>query len=120
MHFQRKCPQAKLIRVTKGKIFDVVVDLRRDSKTFCEWDSIILDDKMQNQFWAPKGLAHGFLSLSNSVEVEYMCTDIYNKDDEECLIWNDPQLNITWPTEKVILSKKDSQGKTLKEILNGK
>ena len=118
LHFQKKFPQGKLIKVTKGKIFDVAVDLRPNSKTFCQWDGIYLDDICHNQFWIPKGFAHGFISLSDVVEVEYKCTDIYHPEDEECLIWSDKKLDIKWPIQNPILSKKDLLGKSLDMITN--
>lgn len=120
LHFQKKFPQGKLVRVTKGKIFDVIVDLRSSSKTFCQWDGIYLDDVERNQFWIPKGFAHGFISLSKDTEVEYMCTDIYHPDDEMCLTWNDEDLKIEWPLNNPIVSEKDQNGKTLKEIIKNK
>tara|TARA_B100000902_G_scaffold399952_1_gene473924 strand:- start:2588 stop:3136 length:549 start_codon:yes stop_codon:yes gene_type:complete len=122
LHFQKKFPQAKLVKVNKGKIFDVVVDLRKNSKTYLQWDSIILEANKRNQFWVPQGLAHGFLSLEENTEVEYLCTDIYRPEDEECLKWDDNSINIEWPVPmtQVTLSKKDLKGKALSEIIDEK
>ena len=116
IHLQNKFPQGKLIRIIAGIIYDVAVDLRKDSKTYGKWDSIILDSKIKNQFWIPKGFGHGFLTLSENSIVEYMCTDYYNPNDELCIVWNDKKLNIEWPSNKVILSEKDKKGDTFKDI----
>lgn len=118
LHFQKQFPQGKLVKVNKGKIFDVAVDLRPNSKTFCQWDGIYLDDIAHHQFWVPKGFAHGFISLSDITEVAYMCTDIYNSDDQECLIWSDKKLDIKWPIKNPILSERDLLGKPLDMIID--
>jgi dTDP-4-dehydrorhamnose 3,5-epimerase len=107
LHFQKDKPQGKLVRVVTGEVFDVAVDLRKDSNTFGQWDSVILSGKNQKQFWVPPGFAHGFLVLSESADFEYKCTEYYNPGDEGCLLWNDPQLGIDWPVDTPLLSDKD-------------
>ena len=116
LHFQRNNPQGKLVRVLEGKVFDVAVDLRQNSKTFGKHIEIILDHSVQNQLWIPPGFAHGFLTLTESVYFEYKCTDYYNAEDEETLIWNDLDLKIAWPIQDPLLSPKDSLGKRLKDL----
>ena len=116
LHFQRMKPQGKLVRVVRGEVFDVAVDLRRDSKTFGQWDSVILSETNQKQFWVPPGFAHGFLVLSEIADFEYKCTEYYNPDDEGCLLWSDPQLDINWPLRSPVLSEKDACAQSLSEL----
>ena len=116
MHFQVNRPQGKLIRVTKGEIFDVVVDLRKDSETFSNWFSMILSEEKREQLWVPSGLAHGFIVISEYAEVAYKTTDYWYPDFEKTLLWNDPQVGIEWPSTKPLLSKKDSRGLKLSEL----
>jgi len=119
LHYQLNYPQGKLIRVVKGEIYDVVVDLRRSASTFKRWVGITLSAQNFYQLWIPPGFAHGFLVLSEVAEVLYKTTEYYHREDEYTLLWNDPQLGITWPiTEatKLILSPKDQAGKLLTEI----
>lgn len=108
LHFQKKKPQGKLVRVVSGKVFDVAVDIRKDSKTFGKWDSVILSGDNKKQFWVPPGFAHGFLVLSDFADFEYKCTDYYNPEDEHSILWNDPSLAITWPNKNPIISNKDA------------
>jgi dTDP-4-dehydrorhamnose 3,5-epimerase len=118
LHYQIQNSQGKLVRVIKGKIFDVAVDLRKSSPTFAKWEGIILDEENKELLWIPSGFAHGFFVMSNWAEVEYCTTDFYNPDGERTIIWNDPNLNINWPIapdEYPILSLKDRQGKILKD-----
>lgn len=113
LHYQITQPQGKLVRVTAGEVFDVAVDLRQSSPTFGHWEGTILSAENQHLFWVPPGFAHGFLVLSETAEFQYKCTDYYNPTSERCIIWNDPQLNITWPLPgdtQPILSPKDQQG----------
>ena len=117
LHYQIKQPQGKLIKVTKGEIFDVVVDIRRNSKTFGQSVCHTLSQNMHNQLWVPEGFAHGFLTLSETAEVLYKTTDYYAPAHERCLRWDDPTLNIPWPLHLAqkpvsapILSEKDAQG----------
>tara|TARA_B100001093_G_scaffold519477_1_gene608689 strand:- start:2046 stop:2567 length:522 start_codon:yes stop_codon:yes gene_type:complete len=107
LHFQSKNSQAKIVTVTYGKIFDVAVDLRRKSKTFGRYFSIILSHDNDLSFYIPKNFAHGFLCLSNRCSVNYKCSDYRNIKEERILAWNDPLLNIKWPVRKPILSFKD-------------
>lgn len=116
LHFQKLKPQGKLVRVVRGEVFDVAVDLRRESKTFGQWDSVILSETNRKQFWIPPGFAHGFLVLSEIADFEYKCTEYYNPDDEGCLLWSDPQLNIDWPLRSPVLSEKDACAQSLSEL----
>ena len=110
LHYQRKNSQGKLIRVIKGKILDIAVDIRKNSKTFGKHQSFILSEENCKQLWIPKNFAHGFLSLSPNTIVNYKCTDFYDPNDQNTIIWNDKDLNIKWPIKKPIISKKDRDG----------
>lgn len=119
LHFQKRYSQGKLLRVTKGEVFDVAVDLRNDSKTYGKWTGIILSDKNKKQFYIPEGFAHGFLVLSDEVIFNYKCTNFYAPEYEGGIIWNDPDINIKWPIDKVeniILSEKDKANQRLSEL----
>jgi dTDP-4-dehydrorhamnose 3,5-epimerase len=116
LHFQKENPQGKLVRVVRGEVFDVAVDIRKDSATYGKWVGVILSEENKNQLWIPPGLAHGFLVLSDIADFEYKCTNYYDPNSEGCLLWNDPIVNINWPTSMVILSEKDKLGKTLEEL----
>ena len=116
LHFQKKKPQGKLVRVVRGEVYDVAVDIRPDSQTFGEWEAVILSDKNKKQFWIPPGFAHGFLVLSDIADFEYKCTDYYDPSDEGSILWNDPDLNISWPTENPILSTKDLNASSLDSL----
>jgi dTDP-4-dehydrorhamnose 3,5-epimerase len=115
LHFQKTRPQGKLVRVVRGEVFDVAVDIRKDSPTFGLWEAIILSGENKKQFWVPPGLAHGFLVLSETAEFEYKCTDYYDPSDEGVIAWNDSSLDIPWPTTNPITSQKDSFAKKLSE-----
>lgn len=110
LHYQIRRPQGKLVRVTAGEVFDVAVDLRRSSPTFGKFNSVLLSAANKKQIWIPEGFAHGFLALSETADVLYKTTDYYAPDDERCLIWNDPDVGIDWPSGAPILSAKDRQG----------
>lgn len=97
LHFQKQYPQTKLVRVIKGSVFDVAVDLRADSNTYGKWYGIILTEENKKQFLIPKGFAHGFLVLSDTAEFCYKCDDFYHPNDEGGLAWNDPQIGVIWP-----------------------
>ena len=97
LHFQKKCPQTTLVRVVKGSVFDVAVDIRSDSDTYGKWYGIELTEKNKKQFLIPKGFAHGFLVLSDVAEFCYKCDDFYHPDDEGGIAWNDPAIGIEWP-----------------------
>ncbi|MDV1074623.1 dTDP-4-dehydrorhamnose 3,5-epimerase [Klebsiella pasteurii] len=116
LHFQTQHAQGKLVRVVRGEVFDVAVDIRPDSPTFGQWEGIILSEENKTQFWIPPGLAHGFVVLSDIADFEYKCTDYYNPGFEGCILWNDVDIGIEWPEKSPLLSEKDSQGKTLKEL----
>lgn len=117
LHMQINKPQGKLVKVTHGEVFDVAVDLRKDSNTFGKWTGVYLSDLNKKQFWIPPGFAHGFLALTDGVNFEYKCTDFYYPDDEVTIIWNDSKLNIDWPSQYPIVSDKDKKGITLDEFL---
>ena len=116
IHIQTKNSQAKIITVTHGKIFDVVVDLRKKSKTFKKSYSIIISDKSDFSLYVPEGFAHGFLCLSKECTINYTCSNYRNSNSELTLDWEDEQLGIKWPTKKPILSKKDKKGLSLVDI----
>ena len=97
LHFQKQFPQGKLVRVVKGSVFDVAVDLRKDSKTYGKWFGVELTEENKKQFYIPEGFAHGFLVLSELAEFCYKCTDFYHPGDEGGLAWNDPEIGIKWP-----------------------
>lgn len=97
LHFQKEFPQGKLVRVTKGSVFDVAVDLRTGSDTFGKWYGVNLSEENKKQFYIPEGFAHGFLVLSDVAEFNYKCTDFYHPGDEGGLAWNDPAIGIAWP-----------------------
>jgi dTDP-4-dehydrorhamnose 3,5-epimerase len=122
LHYQVRQAQGKLVRVVHGKIFDVVVDLRKNSSTFGTWESFELSEENHQQLWIPPGLAHGFLTLSESADVLYKITDYYAPEHERTLAWNDPELGIPWPLEQVSelkLSGKDEAGMSWKEAKKG-
>ena len=108
LHFQKPpFAQGKLVRVVKGAVMDVAVDLRKDSPTYGKWESVILSEENKLQFWIPEGFAHGFVTLENDTIFNYKCTNIYNKESEGSLLWNDPDINIDWKIDDPILSEKD-------------
>ena len=111
LHFQKEFPQGKLVRVVRGKVFDVAVDLRNGSDTYGKWFGIELSEENKKQFYIPEGFAHGFLVLSDVAEFCYKCTDFYRPNDEGGLAWNDPTIGIDWPKLDVeyILSEKDKK-----------
>ena len=112
LHYQIQQPQGKLVRVARGSVFDVAVDLRRGSPHFGQWVGVELSEDNQRQLWVPPGLAHGFLVLSDSAEFLYKTTDYYAPAFERCIAWNDPTLAITWPEMDAppALSAKDAVG----------
>jgi dTDP-4-dehydrorhamnose 3,5-epimerase len=116
MHAQLRRPQGKLIRVIHGEVFDVVVDLRRNSATYKKWAGFVLSDRNFQQCYIPPGFAHGFCVLSDTAEFEYKVTDYYDPESELHLIWNDPEIGIRWPISDPILSAKDAQGVLFKAV----
>ena len=109
LHYQKKYPQGKLVRVIQGSVFDVAVDIRTGSTTYGKWYAVTLTEKEQNQFYIPSGFAHGFLVLSETCIFAYKCTDFYHPDDEGGIIWDDPKIGIKWPDLRMdyIFSEKD-------------
>lgn len=110
LHFQKTYPQAKLVRVIKGSVFDVAVDLRKDSKTYGKWYGVELTEENKKQFLIPKGFAHGFLVLSDVAEFCYKCDDFYHANDEGGLAWNDPSIGIDWGVVGEYKGSADSEG----------
>jgi dTDP-4-dehydrorhamnose 3,5-epimerase len=111
LHYQIEKPQGKLVRVARGRIFDVAVDLRKSARTFGHWVGAELSEDNHRQLWIPSGFAHGFLVLSESADVLYKTTDYYAPEHERCVIWNDPTLGIDWPLDREpLLSAKDQMG----------
>ena len=116
LHFQIKKPQGKLVRVVKGEVYDVAVDIREGSTTFGQWEAVILSEENKIQFWVPPGFAHGFLVLSETADFEYKCTDYYDTSDEGSILWNDPDLNIPWLIDDPNLSDKDANAEKLVDL----
>ena len=108
LHFQKTHPQAKLVRVLKGEVFDVAVDLRKDSPTYGQWVGVVLSEENKRQFMIPRGFAHGFVVMSDYAEFAYKCDELYHPEDEGGIMWNDPAIGIEWPeVGEIILSEKD-------------
>ena len=108
LHYQKKYPQAKLVRVIQGEVFDVAVDLRKGSPTYGKWIGAILSAENKKMFLIPRGFAHGFLVLSDTAEFVYKCDEVYHPEDEGGIMWNDPDVGISWPLEgEPSLSEKD-------------
>jgi len=116
LHLQLKNPQSKLVTVLFGKIFDVCLDCRKESKTFGKFYATILSDRINKSILIPKGFAHGFCSLTNDVILHYKCTEYRHKKTETGIIWNDKDLKIKWPVQKPIISKKDKQNFSFMEF----
>ncbi len=114
LHYQLNPGQSKLIRVTAGEVYDVVVDIRRKSPTFGQWDSFIISAENKLQLFVPIGFAHGFCVLSDYADFIYKCSDYYSPKDERGIIWNDPDLAVKWPVGNPILSKRDLESKPFK------
>ena len=116
LHFQKIKPQGKLVRVVQGEVYDVALDIRKGSPTFGQWEGVILSEGNKRQFWVPPGFAHGFLVLSDTADFEYKCTDYYDPSDEGSILWNDPDLDISWPLADPILSNKDASASRLADL----
>jgi dTDP-4-dehydrorhamnose 3,5-epimerase len=116
LHAQSPNPQGKLVRVARGEVFDVAVDIDPRSKTFGRWVGVVLSEENHRQMWIPPGYAHGFVVLSDIADFEYKCTDYYNVSAESGVLWNDPEVGIEWPITDVQLSKKDEVLPTLAQI----
>jgi dTDP-4-dehydrorhamnose 3,5-epimerase len=118
LHYQIKQPQGKLVRVTRGEVFDVAVDLRPESPTFCQWVGEYLSEDNKRMLWVPPRFAHGFLVVSDTADFQYKCSDFYSPEHERCIIWNDSEIGIDWrflDVEALLLSDKDSAGARLAE-----
>jgi dTDP-4-dehydrorhamnose 3,5-epimerase len=116
LHFQKTKPQGKLVRVVRGEVYDVALDIRKGSPTFGEWEGVILSEDNKKQFWVPPGFAHGFVVLSDTADFEYKCTDYYDPSDEGSILWSDPDLDIPWPISNPGLSVKDQSAKRLVDL----
>ena len=117
LHFQKPpFAQGKLVRVVRGSVLDVAVDLRKASKTFGNWESSVLSAANMLMMWIPEGFAHGFLVLEENTIFQYKCTNYYNKDSESSIIWNDPDLKIDWGTDNPLVSEKDLQGGLFRDL----
>jgi dTDP-4-dehydrorhamnose 3,5-epimerase len=119
LHFQKEFPQSKLVRVIKGEVYDVAVDLRKDSETYGKHVAVLLSEENRRQFFIPRGFAHGFLVVSDTAEFVYKVDDFYHPNDEGGLMWNDPELGIDWPIDdnmEITLSDKDKLNPTLNEL----
>ena len=110
LHYQLPHAQGKLVRVVRGEVFDVAVDLRRASPTFGRWLGVTLSESNRRQLYIPPGLAHGFCATSDVADLIYKCTDYYHPECEQTLLWNDPQLAIDWPVQQPVISEKDRRG----------
>ena len=116
LHFQKTYPQAKLVRVLEGEVFDVAVDLRKDSATYGKWVGVILSEENKRQFMIPRGFAHGFVVLSETATFTYKCDEFYHPEDEGGIMWNDKDVGIIWPMDyEPLLSEKDKLHPSLKE-----
>jgi dTDP-4-dehydrorhamnose 3,5-epimerase len=109
LHYQLVAPQGKLVMVTRGEIFDVAVDIRVGSPTFGRWTSVVLTGDVPRMLWIPQGFAHGFCVLSDSADVLYKCTDLYEPADDRGVLWCDPQIGIEWPIETPLVSERDAR-----------
>ena len=109
LHAQKRYPQGKLVRVSRGAVFDVAVDIDPLSATFGKWVGVELSEENQKQMWIPPGYAHGFVVLSDIVDFQYKCTELYHPEDEIGVIWNDPDIGIDWPVEQPTISEKDAR-----------
>ena len=119
LHFQKKNPQGKLVRVVSGEVYDVAVDLRRGSDTYGKWYGVLLSAENKKQFYVPEGFAHGFVVMSETAEFVYKCTRFYDPSDEGGLMWNDTEIGIDWPVPEnaeLLLSEKDQHHQPLKDF----
>lgn len=117
LHFQKAFPQAKLVRVLKGEVYDVAVDLRKDSVTYGKWVGVFLSEENRRQLMIPRGFAHGFLVTSEYAEFAYKCDEFYHPEDEGGIMYNDPDIAVNWPdVGELILSEKDKRQPTLSQL----
>ena len=122
LHFQKSRPQGKLAQVTRGEVFDVILDIRPQSPTFGRWDGVMLNEESKHQLWIPPGLAHGFLVLSDFADFSYKCSDFYDAADEGCIRWNDPAIAIDWPLDQLgdidlTVSPRDANAPTFAQFI---
>jgi dTDP-4-dehydrorhamnose 3,5-epimerase len=118
LHFQIRQPQGKLVRVSRGEVFDVVVDIRRSSPHFGQWVGVLLSDTNHHMLWVPPGFAHGYLALSDEIDFLYKCTDFYAPEHERALRWDDPEIGVQWPLPadaRPVLSAKDAVAPLFKD-----
>ena len=119
LHYQKNPrAQAKLVRVIKGSVLDVAVDIRKGSVSYGKWVGHILTDKNYQMLYIPEGFAHGFCTLEDNTEVMYKCSDVYSMEEERGIIWNDPEINVKWPVESPFLSEKDKKWPALSSLDN--
>ena len=119
LHFQTQNTQGKLVRATRGAVYDVAVDLRKGSPTYGQWEGVVLTEENKKQFYVPEGFAHGFLVLSDEAIFNYKCTNLYAPQYDSGLLWNDPDIGIEWPLDgidEILLSEKDKVQKRLKDL----
>jgi dTDP-4-dehydrorhamnose 3,5-epimerase len=119
LHYQISKPQGKLVRVVRGEVLDVALDINPQSSTYGEYEAVLLSEDNYRQFWVPPGYAHGFVVLSDIADFEYKCTDFYDPSDEGGVIWNDPQVGIDWQCDNPKLSDKDLKLPTLSQLHGG-
>lgn len=116
LHYQWPRPQGKLVSVLEGEVYDVAVDIRRGSPTFGRWEAVILSEENRRQFWIPEGFAHGFAVLSETAVFSYLCTDVYVKEADAGVRWNDASIGVDWPVAEPVLSAKDAAAPFLDDI----
>ena len=116
LHFQNPNPQGKLLQVLAGEVFDVAVDIRRNSATFGKWHGLVLSGENKRQFYIPPGFAHGFVVLSETALFQYKCTEFYSPKDEMAIRWDDPDIGIEWPVEQPLLSERDAKALRLQAM----
>ena len=119
LHFQKQYPQGKLVRVVRGTVYDVAVDLRKGSKTYGKWYGVLLSEENKRQFYVPEGFAHGFLVMTDTAEFVYKCTRFYDPTDEGGLMWNDPDVGVEWPIQEgmeILLSEKDKKNTAFRDL----
>jgi dTDP-4-dehydrorhamnose 3,5-epimerase len=119
LHYQHPTWQGKLVRAVRGEIFDVAVDIRRDSPGFGKWVGVHLSEDNKQQLYIPAGFAHGFCVLSDTADVVYKCTALYAPREDGCIIWDDPDIGIEWPIDQPLLSEKDARGARLRDVVLG-
>lgn len=116
LHYQYPAWQGKLVRVVSGQVFDVAVDIRKSSPTYARWLGVMLSALDRKQFYVPPGFAHGFCVLSDTADVLYKCTALYEPADDRCILWNDPDIGVEWPIANPLVSERDARGTLLKDL----